>query len=182
VTPLKPGATFTFHLDFRNLLESELALLFYALELEPAQQLVQASGSTVVFDWTRVRDYPGIYPKLGYGKPAGLGSVCILVTELALLDSAARYGGQGDGWHRRFVGTTLRTSVEGLKGRFRNSQIYTRDDKRYYQLNLADLRSILRFPNGIGSFRYPTLREFRDYKERAIKLPMPGQEHRWGRN
>jgi hypothetical protein len=175
VTPLKPGATFAFQLDFRNLLESELSLLLYALELEPASALVQVNGRSVSFDWQNVHQHKGVYPKLGYGKPAGLGSVCILVTELDLLDPTARYGGQVDGW-QRLTGAEMRQVVEALKRRFRRAQVYTRDGKTYYHPYLADLRQILRFPNDVASFRYPTLREFQSYRTQGKKLPMPGRE------
>jgi len=177
VNPLKPGAAFAFTLDFRNLLESELNLLLYALELEPASELVQVDGDAITFNWREVKKYKGIYPKLGYGKPAGLGSVCVLVTEMMLLDPVARYGG-GRGWQKRLAGQELRKFVEAHKKRFRLSQTFVKDGKRYRQPYLSDLRNILRFPNGIRRFRYPSLDEFKRYEEKGIKLPLPGREGR----
>jgi hypothetical protein len=181
VTPLKPGATFIFQLDFRNLLQSELDLLLYALELEPAPALVRVEqAGQIAFEWQKVKEHQGVYPKLGYGKPAGLGSVCLLVTEMTLLEGAAtRYGGQGNGWQKPLTGQTLRQAVEEEKKRFRFTQRYVKGKKYYWQPYLADLRKILRFPNGIKTFRYPELKEFTTYKTDGIKLPRPGDEHKW---
>lgn len=180
VNPLKPGATFAFTLDFRNLLESELNLLLYALELEPAQALVQVNGDAITFNWQEVKKHEGVYPKLGYGKPAGLGSVCLLVTEMKLLDPAARYGGEGSGWHIQLRGRRLRQVIEDQKKRFRLSQTFVRDGKRYRQPYLSDLRNILRFPNNIVCFRYPKMPdEFKRYRREGIKLPLPGLEDQW---
>ncbi len=56
---LKPGATFTFTVDFENLAPVELGALLYALELE--DDLVH---------------------RLGYAKPLGFGSVRVMVDEV----------------------------------------------------------------------------------------------------
>lgn len=179
VSPLEPGATFDFRIDFRNLLESELRLLLYALELEPATSLVQTNGDSVTFNWQAVKDHKGIYPKLGYAKPAGLGSAGLLVTEIALLDPATRYGGGDNDWGQQLAGAAAREFVEDQKKQFRLSQTFVKDERRYWQPYFFDLRQILRFPNDIGTFRYPTLNEFRKYKARGIKLPIPGHEDEW---
>lgn len=68
VTPIKPGATFQFSIEFENLSRIELGMLLYALEPEESY-----------------------HHKLGLGKPIGLGSVKIRISELQLLDRAARY-------------------------------------------------------------------------------------------
>lgn len=180
VNPLKPGATFTFQVDFRNLLESELNLLLYALEMEPAQALVQMESNTMAFAWQDVKEQQGVYPKLGYGKPVGLGSVCLLVAEMVLLDPTARYGGGGEG-QRRLVGPEVRQVVEAQKQRFQASQTLIQDDKRCWLAHFSDLRNILRFPNNVYGFRYPSLDEFRRYREQAIPLRLPGREEQRGR-
>lgn len=179
VSPLRPGATFDFRLDFRNLLESELRLLLYALELEPAASLIQTSDDSVTFDWQAVKEHKGVYPKLGFAKPAGLGSICLLVSEIALLDPATRYSSEGDGWGQHLAGAAAREFVEEQKKQFRLSQTFVKDERRYWQPYFFDLRQILRFPNNIGTFRYPTLNEFRDYKAKGVKLPIPGHENEW---
>jgi hypothetical protein len=179
VTPLKPGGSFAFHLDFRNLLESELDLLLYALELEPAQTLVRVDGDSITFNWQEVKNQQGVYPKLGYGKPAGLGSVCVLVTEVVLFDPVMRYAGEGDKGQKRLVGQELRQFVEARKRQLQLSQTYAKGEKRYWQPYLSDLRNILRFPNGIRRFKYPSLAEFKRYQEESVKLPPPGHENQW---
>jgi len=64
---LKPGATFTFTLDFENLAPPELGALLYALELE--DEMVH---------------------RLGYAKPLGFGSVKVTVESVQTIDWEAR--------------------------------------------------------------------------------------------
>jgi CRISPR/Cas system CSM-associated protein Csm3 (group 7 of RAMP superfamily) len=68
ITPLGPGSVFTFSAHFDNLQGDELALLLYTLVLEPEMR-----------------------HKLGYGKPAGLGSVEFELNRLELIDYRKRY-------------------------------------------------------------------------------------------
>lgn len=60
---LKPGATFTFTLDFENLAPLELGALLYALELEE-----------------------GMFHRLGYAKSLGFGSVKVRVESVKTID------------------------------------------------------------------------------------------------
>ncbi|MEI6068665.1 MAG: hypothetical protein WCP96_15085 [Methylococcaceae bacterium] len=66
--PLSNGSTFEFDVAFDNLSEYELGLLCYALK--PSKDFRH---------------------KLGMGKPIGLGSVNIDITELVLIDRHQRY-------------------------------------------------------------------------------------------
>jgi CRISPR-associated protein (TIGR03986 family) len=68
VTPVRPGATFWFHIDFDNLSEMELALLAYTVS--PSADFQH---------------------KLGFGKGLGLGSVRAAGIVLALCDRGTRY-------------------------------------------------------------------------------------------
>ena len=68
ITPVNIGSQFAFSLQFTNLETPELKTLLYALVLE--------------------RD---MRHKIGYGKPAGLGSVHFDITKLTLIDYASRY-------------------------------------------------------------------------------------------
>ena len=68
IHPLGAGSRFSFAVEFTNVEEGDFAALLYALVLET-----------------------GIWHKLGYAKPCGLGSVAIRPTRLALRDPAARY-------------------------------------------------------------------------------------------
>ncbi|HQE92101.1 MAG TPA: TIGR03986 family CRISPR-associated RAMP protein [Anaerolineae bacterium] len=64
---LKPGATFTFTLDFENLAPLELGALLYTLELKE-----------------------GMFHRLGYAKPLGFGSVKVTVESVQTLDWEVR--------------------------------------------------------------------------------------------
>ena len=68
VTPVRENTEFYFHLDFNNLTEWELGLLFYALR--PTEEFRH---------------------KLGMGKPIGLGRVRIDIMGILLIDRAQRY-------------------------------------------------------------------------------------------
>lgn len=68
IKPLDKDSVFTFSAHFGNLADDELALLLYALVLEPEMR-----------------------HKLGYAKSAGLGSVEIRLTSLELIDYSTRY-------------------------------------------------------------------------------------------
>lgn len=65
---LKPGASFTFTIDFESLAPVELGALLWSLELEK-----------------------GMHHRLGFAKPLGFGSIRVQVQKLALLHPEARY-------------------------------------------------------------------------------------------
>lgn len=178
VHPLKPGTTFTFTINFRNLLESELDLLLYALELEPAENLVEVRNNDIFFDWSNVKKHKGIYPKLGYGKPAGLGSINILTTQLHLLNPTTRYT-NGNSWDKQLSGQALRDFIQNAKHNLIPSShpLTIKPDQEGIPTNLSDLRNILRFPNRIPHFKYPAFNKFKSYKRNNTKLPIPGREN-----
>lgn len=64
---LKPGATFTFTVDFENLAPLELGALLYTLELKE-----------------------GMFHRLGYAKPLGFGSVKVRVESVQTIDWETR--------------------------------------------------------------------------------------------
>ncbi len=74
---LKPGATFTFTVDFENLAPLELGALLYALELEE-----------------------GMVHRLGYAKPLGFGSVKVTIEKTKIIDWETRLKSIGPdaGW------------------------------------------------------------------------------------
>lgn len=76
VQPLDKGARFQFTVDFENLTDKELNALVAALVLAD-DVTVDDTGDTV-----------DVRHKLGYGKPAGLGSVAIRITEITLRPNA----------------------------------------------------------------------------------------------
>lgn len=68
ICPLNSGSQFEFTIDFYNIQEDELALLLYAISLEPTMR-----------------------HKIGLAKPVGFGSVKIEITAIALIDYQQRY-------------------------------------------------------------------------------------------
>lgn len=68
IVPIDKGCQFAFSVQFTNLENVELQTLLYALTLEPEMR-----------------------HKIGYGRPAGLGSVRFDITKLTLIDYAKRY-------------------------------------------------------------------------------------------
>lgn len=92
ITPIKAGTAFTFNLDFDNLTAWELGLLCYALK--PS------------------KDYRH---KLGMGKPIGLGSVNIDITDLKLIDRQKRYANDTLS-AERYNGNAL--NIDSLRNQF----------------------------------------------------------------
>ncbi len=74
IEAVKPGAVFEFEVDYTNLTEAELALLVFALVLEP-----------------------GMAHKVGMGKPVGLGSARLEIVSWEQVDRQARYRQFGGG-------------------------------------------------------------------------------------
>lgn len=74
IEAVRPGAIFAFSLEYANLTEAELALLVFALSLEP-----------------------GMAYKVGMGKPVGLGSARLEIVGWEQIDRQARYRQFGGG-------------------------------------------------------------------------------------
>ncbi len=72
IFPVKAGSVFAFRVDFEGLDASQVALLVWALELEP-----------------------GLLHKLGRAKGRGLGSVKVRLKEFSIQTAAGRYAGEG---------------------------------------------------------------------------------------
>lgn len=137
IQPLGENPRFTFRMSFENVAEDdEWPLLLYALTLED-----------------------GVRHKLGYAKPAGLGSVHVEVTWLTLVDPRARYAGTGQA-RRELAGAELTEYLADKTARYR-SAITSR--------TLNDLRRIWAWPPAAGVvYRYPTQGWFRRYPQVAI--------------
>ncbi len=103
-TPIRKGLQFYFHLDFNNLDDFELGLLFYAL-----------------------RPYDKFRHKLGMGKAIGLGKVRIDPVGLFLIDRDQRYRVddifQGQRYHQVWVATDVKREEEW------SEEIYRREKK-----------------------------------------------------
>ena len=95
VKPVKANSVFTFYIDFENLHELELGALLYAL-----------------------RPNDAFRHKIGLGKPLGLGTVRVQISELQIVERGGRdsskglFGGRFDEKDKIFI--------EGLKNGFRS--------------------------------------------------------------
>jgi len=126
IAPLGAGTAFTFTAHFANVADDELPPLLYALVLEQEEL-------------GHERD---LRHKVGYAKPAGLGSIHVQVTRLVRWRDSARYTG---GRVETYEGEMLHAFV--------NQHIapYVADTT---SVMLQDLRRIWRWPP-TGTYRYP---------------------------
>lgn len=135
IKPLEAGNVFTFRASFTGVEADDLNLLLYALVLEPAMR-----------------------HKLGYGKPAGLGSVHVQLTSLEWIDYLARY--RTGGGITRYEGAALQAEMD------RRIAGYTTDQQ---SMTLNDLRRIWRWPPHEGViYRYPTQDWFKEHPQSPI--------------
>jgi hypothetical protein len=162
VHPLRRGSLFDFTVDYADLTDEELQLLVMGLELK--SHIVTSEQDNSFFIPNPGDDFvisEGVYHKIGYGKPVGLGSCAILITGWEEIDLKDRYSG------RLTPGLTLRSDyrddVNSLKAAYERKH----QQKTYYQ----DLMQILRYPNGITDIRYPKYGQFD-----GVELPVPGRE------
>lgn len=126
IQPIGVGSVFTLSVQFDNLTPDEWGLLLYALVLEPTMR-----------------------HKLGYAKPAGLGSIEITLTGITTIDFARRYTADDRGeTEYRAESLNHHTYVDELTRRIRsNTQSVT----------LSDLRRIWAWPPPEGvTYCYPT--------------------------
>ncbi len=122
IKPIGADSVFTFSAHFNNLAHDELSLLLYSLVLEPE-----------------------LGHKIGYGKPAGLGSVKINLTQLELIDYKQRYTTPNRG-QTIYTGDALDNIM---------TQQITRYTSNRHSVTLKDLRRIWAWP-GRDDLRYPT--------------------------
>ncbi|MDW8266674.1 MAG: RAMP superfamily CRISPR-associated protein [Gemmataceae bacterium] len=139
VSPLPPGVTFRFRVDFENLREEELSLLLYCLALEESVTVTlspQAVGGTAPVTLTGPLRH-----KLGYGKPHGGGSVHIKVEQMELrVDPTERYRSleatsnsfEGDAVRAEISRRTqaIRERTDPTMQHLRAMLIYSEDDPR----------------------------------------------------
>ncbi len=130
IKPVDKGSRFSFSVQFTNLEAVELQTLLYALVLEPDMR-----------------------HKLGYGKPAGLGSVRFEITKITLIDYARRYTANQGG----------NEVVEE-----RRLEAYLSQQTQLFRENtksptLTKLRRIWRWdPNDTTRYRYPDQKWFQN--------------------
>lgn len=136
IVPIAPTNIFRFSAQFSNLAQDELALLLYALVLEPT-----------------------VRHKVGYAKPAGLGSIEIELTQLDFIDYSQRYTAS-DRRKTTYIGETL--------NQFLSKQIdqYTSNAT---SVTLLDLRRIWSWPPPSDiTYGYPTREWFNENSQAPI--------------
>ena len=122
IKPIDKGSLFTFSVQFTNLEDIELQTLLYAIVLESDMR-----------------------HKLGYGKPAGLGSVRFDIKKLTLIDYATRH--TADHWATEYKGNKLVTYLSTQTSLFTGNTT---------SLTLNELRRIwLWDPGDTTTYRYP---------------------------
>jgi CRISPR/Cas system CSM-associated protein Csm3 (group 7 of RAMP superfamily) len=138
IIPLNTGSQFEFTAHFESLNETdEWPLLLYAIALET-----------------------GLRHKIGYAKPAGLGSVQIELKEIVLHDPASRYRGSASSPARTYTGKALNSYLG------ENTQKFVADR---VSLTLQDLRRIWQWPAMPGvDYHYPHRDWFDDFPQASI--------------
>lgn len=186
VRPLERGAVFEFTVDYVNLSDHELALLVLSLELVPRLNL-REDGSLDINDQNRLvmdeNHLPkvtgcGVYHKIGYGKPAGLGSAAIYIVSGSQLSLAERYSGSGDGFSPLPSGMELRAWAQEQKTDC-FKWLGAHQDAANPNINIwpqqsNDLFNILRWPNQLD-IGYPDVNDPDGF---STPLPIPGNETR----
>jgi hypothetical protein len=134
IAPIGINSTFNFSASFESLDAYEWNSLLYALALEPTMR-----------------------HKIGYAKPAGLGSVEIVLTRIETIDMQRRYTSP-DGGKTVYEGDALQTYVSTQTQRFTTDRT---------SVTLNDLRRIWQWPPPQGvEYGYPT-REWFDQNPQA---------------
>ncbi len=135
IQPLDCETKFHGRIDFTNLEADEFAALLLAVTLEKEMR-----------------------HKIGYGKPMGLGSICLVPTELTLVDSAARYTRSGE------RGITTRDGDDLWS--FIDEQLTPFYATHLLQVAMDDLRRIWCWPpNPDVDYYYPSKRDWFDTEE-----------------
>jgi hypothetical protein len=135
IQPLDCDTQFHARVDFTNLEADEFAALLLALTLEKDMR-----------------------HKLGYGKPMGMGSICITPTHLTLIDYTTRYKRSGE------RGITTK-SAEDLWS-YIDKQLIPFYEKDLLQVAMDDLRRIWRWPpDPKADYYYPSKRDWFDTEE-----------------
>ncbi|MGI6226218.1 MAG: TIGR03986 family CRISPR-associated RAMP protein [Peptococcales bacterium] len=122
---VKPKSEFQFTVDYTNLTAEELGALLWSLQLEE-----------------------GMYHRLGYGKPLGLGSVKVIVDSCIAYDIQSRYSGLSS---TSEISLNISDYIDKFKG-------YTEKafETDFNQLdNIQDLKAILSEPSSNLPIHYP---------------------------
>ncbi|SRR6266849_3356946 len=133
IQPLAYDTKFHFHVDFTNLEADELSALLLAIRLESDMR-----------------------HKIGYGKPLGLGSICLTPTRLTLVDYSKRYTHPGSEYSKTVLeGDSLQNFLDQHIADFSKTHLV--------QIAMEDLRRIWRWPPDPNvDYYYPSKRDWFD--------------------
>ena len=160
--PLPEATTFEFTVDFDNLAEAELGALLYAIQLESE-----------------------MHHRLGFGKPLGLGSLQLQVTQLERLDVGGRYSAEATPGFQ-----TATDTIPALIDTFKTA-LATAHNRPFDKLpNIADLKTLLSSPAEPHPIHYPRSTQRRDpegknfewfmgnnrNRELRLALSLPGED------
>jgi CRISPR/Cas system CSM-associated protein Csm3 (group 7 of RAMP superfamily) len=147
IEPLASGTDFSARLDFTNLEADEFAALLFAITLQPDMR-----------------------HKIGYGKPLGLGSVQLAITNIQLVEYQDRYrklyhGGGITSYKAEDLVALLNQQMAPLDQRIQAEW------QRFSELPaLQDLQSIWQWkPDPSVEYVYPSQRWFKDHPRARIK-------------
>ncbi len=147
IQPLAVGTDFSSRIDFTNLEADEFAALLFATQLQADMR-----------------------HKIGYGKPIGLGSVQLNVTDLQLVDYANRYktfrSGRGISYYK---GDPLYELLDGQMTSI-GPQINAAWNRFKSLPALSQLHRIWRWPPDTSvEYAYPSQRWFKQHSQARIK-------------
>jgi len=159
-----PGARFRGRVYFTNLTPGELGLLLWGLELDDKEVTINEKGQPEIPEDLLAH-------KIGMGKPLGLGSVKIRVTQMAFFsDPAARY--QNFSWDN--TQASVLTPIEEINLKEKKQKIKAKWAKDAFQ-GKDELKLLLKFKAFAGkTVRYPSYSWF-DKCDKVL-LPPPGGE------
>jgi CRISPR/Cas system CSM-associated protein Csm3 (group 7 of RAMP superfamily) len=154
IEALLPGHTFSFTLQFSNLVKEELELLVYCLALEPYAEVTIQSGE--------LRLKGPLRHKIGFAKPLGLGSCHISITGLIYMgDPQKRYHSLRQTGETLLQGESLEKEISRLTQKITNDCSPT----------MRQLRKMLVWDESDPRiFKYPDYKWFRESENSQKQL------------
>ena len=147
IEPLDSGTEFSARVDFTNLEADEFAALLLAIAMEPDMR-----------------------HKIGYGKPIGLGTIRIDVTELHLVDYATRYTKFRDNrGMSKYELDRITDLIHDQMASFDDPRIHQEWMRFSVQGSLQPLHRIWQWPpDNAVEYAYPGQQWFKDHSQARI--------------
>ncbi len=147
IQPLAVGTDFSTRIDFTNLEADEFAALLFSMQLQADMR-----------------------HKIGYGKPLGLGSVQLSVTNLQLVDYANRYKAFRTGRGiSDYKGEALDILLDGQMASI-DPQVNAAWDRFKSLPALSQLHRIWQWPPDTSvEYAYPSQRWFKEHSQASIR-------------